>query len=79
MLATAHLGQFWLGEARLAHLGGLAHGHIALCEGALRKGLGGHILAGLAAGQGGLAGPRKAEAVLLAASTTSLAFGGAPA
>lgn len=35
----AHLGQLWLGKAGLAHLGGLAHGHVALGEGALREGL----------------------------------------
>lgn len=35
----AHLGQFGLGEAWLAHLGGLAHGHVALREGPLREGL----------------------------------------
>lgn len=39
IMVKAHLGQFWLGEARLAHLRGLAHGHITLCEGTLRKGL----------------------------------------
>lgn len=78
MMGKAYLGQFWLGEARLAHLGGLAHGHITLCEGTLRKGLRGHILAGLAVGKGGLAGPRKPKAVLLAAPTASLAFWSAP-
>lgn len=34
-MMQAHLGQFWLGEARLAHLGGLAHGDVTLCEGTL--------------------------------------------
>lgn len=78
MMAKTHLGQFWLGEARLAHLGGLTHRHITLCEGTLRKGLGDHVLAGLAVGKGGLAGPRKPKAVLLAAPTASLGFWGAP-
>lgn len=77
--AAAHLGQLGLGEARLAHLGGLAHGDVALCQGALREGLGRHILAGLAVGEIRLAGPRKPKAVLLASPTTSLAFWGAPA
>lgn len=45
---VAVLGQLWLGEARLAHLGGLAHGDVALRQGPLGKGLGGPILAGLA-------------------------------
>ncbi len=43
-----YLGQLWLGEARLAHLRGLAHGDVALCQRPLGEGLGGPILAGLA-------------------------------
>lgn len=45
---VAVLGQLWLGEARLAHLRGLAHGDVALCQWALGEGLGGPVLAGLA-------------------------------
>lgn len=44
----SYLGKLWLGEARLAHLRGLAHGDVALCQRPLREGLGGPILAGLA-------------------------------
>lgn len=75
----AHLGQLRLGETRLAHLGGLAHGDVALGQGPLREGLRCYILAGLAAGQVRLAGPRKAKPVLLASTTTCLAFRGASA
>lgn len=35
LVQLAHLGQLWLGEAGLAHLGGLAHGDIALRQGTL--------------------------------------------
>lgn len=78
-VSPAHLGQLRLGEARLAHLGGLAHGDVALRQGTLREGLRCHILAGLAAGQVCLAGPRKPKPVLLTSATTRLTFGGAPA
>ena len=43
-----YLGQLWLGETRLAHLRGLAHGDVALCQWPLGEGLGGPIHAGLA-------------------------------
>lgn len=43
-----YLGKLWLGEARLAHLRGLAHGDVALCQWPLGEGLGGPILTGLA-------------------------------
>ena len=49
MTATCYLGQLWLGEARLAHLRRLAHGDVALSQGPLGEGLGGPVLAGLAA------------------------------
>lgn len=45
---VAVLGQLWLGEARLAHLRGLTHGDVALCQWPLGERLGGSILAGLA-------------------------------
>lgn len=78
-LPPAHLGQLGLGEARLAHLGGLAHGDVALGQGALGEWLGCHVLAGLAVGEIRLAGSREPKAVLLAPPTTSLAFWGTPA
>lgn len=43
-----YLGELWLGEARLAHLRGLTHGDVALCQWSLGEGLGGSVLAGLA-------------------------------
>lgn len=43
-----YLGELWLGEAWLAHLRGLAHGDVALCQRPLGEGLGGSVLAGLA-------------------------------
>lgn len=43
-----YLGQLRLREARLAHLRGLAHGDVALCQRPLGERLGGPILAGLA-------------------------------
>lgn len=43
-----YLGKLWLGEARLAHLRGLAHGDVALCQWPLGERLGGPILADLA-------------------------------
>ena len=43
----SYLGQFWLGEARLAHLRRLAHVDVALCQGPLGEGLGSPVLAGL--------------------------------
>ena len=43
-----YLGELWLGKARLAHLRGLAHGCVALCQWPLGEGLGGPILADLA-------------------------------
>lgn len=43
-----YLGKFWLGEARLAHLRGLTHRDVTLCQWPLREGLGGSILADLA-------------------------------
>lgn len=48
MTVTCYLGQLGLGEARLAHLRGLAHGDVALCQRPLGEGLGGPILASLA-------------------------------
>lgn len=77
--AATHLGQLGLGEARLAHLGGLAHGDVALGQGALGERLRRHVLAGLAVGEIRLAGSREPKAVLLAPPTTSLAFWGTPA
>lgn len=45
-----YLGQLWLGQAWLAHLGGLAHGDVALCQRPLGEGLGSPIQADLAGG-----------------------------
>lgn len=44
----SYLGKLCLGKARLAHLRGLTHGDVALCQWPLREGLGGPILTGLA-------------------------------
>lgn len=52
-----YLGQLWLGEARLAHLRGLAHGDVALCQWPLGEGLGGPILADLTVWSVTLTGP----------------------
>ncbi|TNN42701.1 hypothetical protein EYF80_047094 [Liparis tanakae] len=48
VLVRWYLGQLRLGEARLAHLGGLAHGDVALGQRPLGEGLGGPVLADLA-------------------------------
>jgi len=48
VLVKWYLGQLRLGEARLAHLGGLAHGDVALGQRPLGERLGGPVLAGLA-------------------------------
>lgn len=48
MNVLCYLRQLWLGEARLAHLRGLAHGDVALRQRPLGEGLGGPVLAGLA-------------------------------
>lgn len=47
-LVISYLGKLRLGETRLAHLRGLAHGDVALCQRPLGEGLGGPILASLA-------------------------------
>lgn len=47
-LALCYLGQLWLGEARLAHLGRLAHRDVTLSQRPLGERLGGPVLAGLA-------------------------------
>lgn len=49
MVLLTYLGEFRLGQARLAHLGGLAHGDVTLGERSLGEGLGAQVLAGLAA------------------------------
>lgn len=51
-----YLGQLGLREAGLAHLGGLAHGDVALSQRPLGEGLGGPVLAGLAVGSVTLTG-----------------------
>lgn len=45
-----YLGEIRLREARLAHLRGLAHGDVALCQWPLGEGLGGSVLADLTIG-----------------------------
>ena len=74
-MQCGYLGQLRLGEAGLAHLRGLAHGYVALCEWPLGEGLGGPVLAGLAVGPVALPGAMVTHATVpLAAATSDLAL-----